>query len=208
LADQNKVQWVYSSKNNAELAERYDIWAKDYDAEVVGDFDWKGPQAGCDAFARYAGVDAKVIDVGVGTGLAGVELAKRGFKNIDGFDLSQGMLDVAEGLGIYGDLKVGVLGETLDYADDTYDAALATGVFTNGHAPASGFDECARIVKPGGHFVITIRPDLLEPGGFLAKEAELEAAGTMKLVEETELIALLPKGEPDVRHQVRVYQVL
>lgn len=206
--EQNKVQWVYASKDNTELAERYDAWAKDYDADVVGDFDWKGPEVACEVFAKYVGSDAKVIDVGVGTGLAGWELTKRGFSRIDGFDLSQGMLDVAYETGWYGVLKVGILGEKLDFADDSYDAAIATGVFTNGHAPASGFDECVRIVKSGGYFVITIRPDLLESGGFNAKEAELAAAGKMKLVEATDPMALLPKGEPDVRHQVRVYQVL
>ena len=32
---QNRVQWVYSSRNNEELAERYDHWAKDYDTDLV-----------------------------------------------------------------------------------------------------------------------------------------------------------------------------
>ena len=31
MAEQNRVQWVYSSQNNQELAERYDQWAEDYD---------------------------------------------------------------------------------------------------------------------------------------------------------------------------------
>ncbi len=29
MESQNRVQWVYSSGNNEELAKRYDDWAKD-----------------------------------------------------------------------------------------------------------------------------------------------------------------------------------
>ena len=126
---------------------------------------------------------------------------------MDGFDLSPGMIEEAKATGWYRSLKVGVLGEPLgDYADDTYDAALATGVFTEGHASASGFDEVVRIVKPRGYFVITLRPDIYETNGVKAKEVEL--VGKMALVEATDPVAMLPKGEPDIRHQVRVYEIL
>lgn len=208
MPEENKVQWVYASKDNAQLAERYDEWAKDYDQDLARDFEWHGPRLAVDAFAKHVPQSARVIDVGVGTGLAGVELAKRGFTNIDGFDLSQGMLDEAAKLGIYGDLRVGILGESLDFQTASYDAAISTGVFTVGHAPASGFDEVARIVKPGGVFVLTIRPDTYEGAGFKEKDEELTASGKWKLLDASEPAAFLPKGEPDVRHQVRTYQIL
>ena len=38
MEGQNKVQWIYSSRSNEELAERYDQWAKDYDADLERDF--------------------------------------------------------------------------------------------------------------------------------------------------------------------------
>ena len=40
----DRVKWVYSSKNNQELAERYNQWAKDYDRDLENDFGWIGPQ--------------------------------------------------------------------------------------------------------------------------------------------------------------------
>ena len=211
MASENRVQWVYASKDRGELAARYDEWAKDYDADLANDFEWRGAELAWATFAKYVSSDARVMDVGVGTGLAGWELTKLGFSNMDGFDLSPGMIEEAKAKakakGWYRSLKVGVLGEPLgDYADDTYDAALATGVFTEGHAPASGFDEVVRIVKPGSYFVITLRPDIYETNGFKAKEAEL--AGKMTLVKATDPVAMLPKGEPDIRHQVRVYEIL
>ncbi len=39
-----RLQWILSSRNNRELTERYDQWAKDYDAELKRDFDYIGPQ--------------------------------------------------------------------------------------------------------------------------------------------------------------------
>jgi hypothetical protein len=56
--------------------------------------------------------------------------------------------------------------------------------------------------------VLTIRPDIWEPGGYEAKGKELADAGKWKLVEVVEGEVLLPKGEPDVIHQGRVYQIL
>ena len=208
MADENKVQWVYSAGSQGELAKRYDEWAKDYDSDLARDFGWSGHEVAVEVFAKYVSSDARVVDVGVGTGLVGWELVKRGFSLLDGFDLSQGMLDEARAKGWYRGLQVGILGEPLGYADDAYDAAIAAGVFSVGHAPASGFDEVVRIVKPGGYFVITLRPDIYEANGFKAKEEELAAAGTLKVVEVTDAQPLLAKGEPEITHQVRVYQVL
>lgn len=208
VTEQNRVQWVYAAGSNQELAKRYDEWAKDYDADLEADFDWNGHIRGVEVFTQHVEPDAKVVDVGCGTGLAAVELAGRGFRRIDGFDLSEGMLDEARKPGVYGDLKQAVLGEPLDYPTAAYDAAIATGVFSVGHAPASGWDEVARIVRPGGYFVLTIRPDIFTSNGYEAKERELATAGKWELVSATAPEHLLPKGEPDILHQIRVYRIL
>ena len=34
-SSENRVQWVYSSKDNQELAERYDQWSKDYETDLT-----------------------------------------------------------------------------------------------------------------------------------------------------------------------------
>ena len=43
--------------------------------------------------------------------------------------------------------------------------------------------------------------------GFKEKQRALEAEGKWKFVEASEKFQTLPKGEPDVYHQVWVYQV-
>jgi hypothetical protein len=52
-----------------------------------------------------------------------------------------------------------------------------------------------------------LRPDVYQSAGFKEKQGELEAAGQWKLVDATEEFQPLPKGEPEVMHQVWVYQV-
>ena len=96
------------------------------------------------------------------------------------------MLAEARNHHIYGSLRYGVLGEPLDYPTGVYDATLASGVFGVGHAPASGWDEVARIVQSGGYFILTLPPDIFETLGYKAKEEELVSAGRCELVETTE----------------------
>ena len=41
--EQNLVQWVYASKSQQELRNRYDQWAKTYETDLDQDFGWIGP---------------------------------------------------------------------------------------------------------------------------------------------------------------------
>ena len=79
-------------------------------------------------------------------------------------------------------------------------------MITLGHAPARSLDELVRITKPGGFVIFTLRPDLYEDAGFREIREELEAAGRWKLVKLGEPLQALPKGEPDVFHQLWVFK--
>ena len=207
MKKQSKVQWIYSSRNNQELTERYDQWAKDYDAELEQDFEWQGPQRTAEFFTRYVPRTAKILDAGAGTGLMGEILVDLGYHDLVAMDLSPGMLEEARKKNLYRELHQMVMGEPLDFDADSFDAVVSTGVLTVGHAPASSLDELVRITRPGGHIVFTLRPDVYEKNGFKEKQAALESEGKWKFVEASEKFQTLPKGEPDVYHQVWVYQV-
>ncbi len=203
----DKVQWIYSSRDNKELAERYDQWAKDYDEDLGEEFGWLGPQRAVEFFIKYVPKDARVLDAGAGTGLVGELLANRGYNNLVAMDLSKGMLEEARKKNAYREFHQMVMGEPLDYATDSFDAVISVGVLTVGHAPASSFDELIRITRPGGYIVFSLRPDVHRDSGFREKQDNLEAAGKWKLVKRSEEFQPLPKGEPDVYHQVWVYQI-
>ena len=204
---QERVQWIYTSKDNKELAERYDQWAKDYDADLDEGFGWLGPQRAVEYFAKYVPENARILDAGAGTGLVGELLAGRGYKNLVAMDLSKGMLEEARKKNAYREFHQMVMGEMLDYATDSFDAVISIGVLTIGHAPASSFDELIRITRPGRYIVFSLRPDVYRDSGFKEKQDALEAEGKWKLVEASEEFQPLPKGEPDMYHQVWIYQV-
>ncbi len=202
-----RLKWITSSLNNKELAERYDAWAKDYDSELEREFEYAGPKRAADFLARYVSRKARVLDAGAGTGLMGEILSGMGYKDLVAMDLSEGMLAEARKKNVYRELRRMAMGEPLDFATDSFDAVVSTGVLTVAHAPASSFDELIRITRPGGHIVFTLRPDVYEGHGFKEKQAALESEGKWKLVEVSEKFQALPKGEPDLYHFVWVYQV-
>jgi SAM-dependent methyltransferase len=208
LEREKRVQWIYSSRDNKELAERYDQWAGDYDADLEEGFGWLGPQRAVDFLVRYVPKEARMLDAGAGTGLVGELLAKQGYNNMVAMDISQGMLEEARKKNVYREFDQMVMGEPLDYPTDSFDAIISVGVLTVGHAPPSSLDELIRVTKPGGYIIYSLRPDVYRDSGFKEKQSSLEAAGQWKLAEVSEEFPPLPKGEPDVYHQVWVYQVI
>lgn len=204
--NQNLVQWVYSARNNRELEDRYNQWAKNYDEDLNNDFGWLGPALTLDACKQYVPMDAKILDAGAGTGLVGKTLHAVGYRNLTAIDMSPGMLEEARAKGVYRELHRMVLGETLNFPDDSFDAVVSIGVLTLGHAPARSLHELVRVTKPGGHVIFSLRPDLYETAGFREVREELESAGLWKLIELGNPLQALPKGEPEVFHQLWVFK--
>ncbi len=201
-----RVQWVYGSASNQELEERYDQWAAEYDRDLDEDFAWNAPDNGARVLASLVPADSNVLDAGAGTGLAGERLAVAGFSNMAAMDISQGMLDVAKEKNVYSSFHQMVMGETLGFETDEFDAVISIGVFTLGHAPIDSFDELVRVTKPGGYIVFSLRTDMVNDG-YQDYFSKLEAAGQWKLAQVTDPFQPMPKGEPEVFHQIWAYQV-
>ena len=203
----DRVQWVYSSTSDQELEERYDQWAGEYDSDLDQEFGWISPRMASEALSRYVPKADSILDAGAGTGLVGEVLTEMGYSNLVAMDLSLGMLEEARRKEVYREYHKMTLGEHLGFADGAFDAVIAVGVFTVGHAPANSFDELVRITKPSGYIVFSLRPDTYEAAGFKQKQDELSSAGMWTLSEVSAQYQPLPKGEPEVNHQVWVYQV-
>lgn len=204
MEEQNRIKWIYSSKNNQELLERYDQWAKEYDTDEQKE-DYQAPKITADFFMKYVPKTSRVLDVGAGTGLMGLVLNMLGYNNLIAMDFSQGMLDVAREKGVYRELHQMVLGETLDYVTDSFDAAISTGVFTAAHAPASSFDEIVRIVKPEGYVIFTLSTDSYENAGFKEKFEALEYEGKWRLVKASDRQKMTTSSS--FYHKIWVFQV-
>jgi len=204
----DRVHWVYSSTTNAEIAERYDAWAKDYDTDLEAGLGYTGPTIVSAYVAKHVANDSRVLDAGVGTGLVGVALARHGFDDLTGIDLSQGMLGKAAETGVYGELRQMTLGETLHFASETFDAVACVGTLTEGHAPPSSLDELIRVTRPGGYIVFSIRPDVYASLGFAEKIEALTTAGKWTLADSSDEVLVMPQGDSIATVRVWVYRVL
>ena len=103
---------------------------------------------------------APVLDAGCGTGLVGEWLGIVGYPEVEGLDLSEGMLAVAARKGVYRALHRLALGDPLPFAEGAYAGIVSAGVFTTGHVGAEALPEIARICAPGGVFVVTVKSTL------------------------------------------------
>ncbi len=198
---------LYGADTLDELRGEYERIASAYDDELIDGMGYRSPAAVAGVARRLLPADAKILDVGAGTGLLGVALADAGFASLDGLDLSPAMLAEAEQKGIYGELREGRLGDELDYESGVFDGVVAAGVLTAGHAPAACLDELVRITRPGGHVIFTLRSDQRLPG-YDEKMAELSDAGRWETVERGDEFQALPTGEPEVLVRVWAFRVL
>lgn len=106
-------------------------------------------------------VPGRILEIGCGLGRVVKHYHARG-REIVGIERSnvavERMRDRSPGL----DVRVGDA-LTLDFPDNSFDIALAFGVYHNFESGLKqGLAEIARILKPGGRFVISMRPHNVE----------------------------------------------
>jgi predicted TPR repeat methyltransferase len=135
----------------ASVAAHYATWAERYDHDVFEVAGVTGTEQIAALLAgRLSDRLAAVIDLGCGTGRAGVHLREHGFVTVDGVDLSSEMLDVARRTGAYRHLVVADLTRPLPLAPASYDASIAAGLFTSGHLGPDAVEPLVQLVRPGG----------------------------------------------------------
>lgn len=178
---------MLSADDKKELSSAYGEWASDYDADVVDDGGYVGFKTMCEQlFAKDVPQNAKVLDAGCGTGLAGEVLAGEGYRNVDGLDFSQDMLDVAEEKGVYKNYIQADLTAPLAMNDNEYDAIVCAGTFTSGHVGPEALDEMIRVTRPGGLICYTVRDVAWDSDNFQDYMDKLSSKGAWKVLENFE----------------------
>jgi SAM-dependent methyltransferase len=99
------------------------------------------------------------------------------------------------------------LGGPLDLPDGHFAAVVASGVFTEGHAPPSSFDELIRVTRPGGHLVFNVRDDVWQTRGFRERQDGLEAAGRWRILEQSDPYRPFTVASPHLLARIFVYEV-
>ena len=148
---------VYAASTPQQVAEIYDRWSATYDdyMETIG---YRHPAICVALLARYVSAgDDPVLDAGVGTGLIGETMRLIGYDQIDGIDISAGMLDRARDKNIYSGLHRADMTKMLNLPRDHYRGIISCGVFTTGHVGSEGLLPLIEVCRPGGHIVTTVK---------------------------------------------------
>lgn len=187
---------LHASSTKEEIEECYDKWADAYDRDLMS--------AGCVKHEPMVRVfdeaikiampskpkcQVRIMDMGSGTGLLGVELNKRGYTNVDALDVTQKMLDVSREKGVYTKFICAHLTEvrTPGIEDGDYNAIISSGVVTAayGHIRPPAFYEMMRVISDGGVIYFNVRTK--EIPDFRPSMKGLEDKGLWTLIKEEQV---------------------
>ncbi|MGB7274923.1 MAG: methyltransferase domain-containing protein [Geitlerinemataceae cyanobacterium] len=156
----DRLSWIYKTQDPQKLQDRYDAWSHIYDTELDRPYRIS-PIESARALAKILpNQEASILDAGAGTGMVGEALAELGYTNITAIDLSEEMLEVARQKQVYQNLHRENLEAPLNFfPPSSFDAIIAVGVFTFGHACPEALQNLDRLLKSGGYFVLTVRVD-------------------------------------------------
>ena len=188
-------------KNDEKIKFVYEEWAKNYDTDndnLLGTV--SQPQCVKLVAKELEHKTAEMIDIGCGTGLVGEQLKALGFKNFDGIDISEKMLEFAKTRG-YRKLQLGSLTKKLPINDSVYDVTFCVGVFTHGHVKSDRVSELIRITKPGGLICFTVNEGVFEEYGFKDTIVEYEKKKNWEIL-------FLGKDDYMTKKQVQGYYCL
>jgi len=160
----------------------YEDWAPTYEDNLQRDYGYIAPRIAADALAAHCGDrDGRILDLGCGTGLVGQELSARGFRHMDGLDISPAMLEQARRKGIYGELLQRDMTAAIDLVGRRYDAAIGVGCFGGGHLGPQHLAGIIGCVRPGGLLIFYINAIPYDEDDYPAQFRALEEDGTWRL---------------------------
>lgn len=167
---------VYDGGTN-DSRELYASWASTYDNEVQKN-GYVTPERVAKALKDIVTNQSEVIlDYGCGTGLSGFALQAVGFTNIDGLDVSQEMVSVAEKKSIYKKLTVFDPSTKIPVHADQYKIITAIGVIGAGAAPLEVFDNLFSLLPPNGLFAFSFNDHTLSDPNYEEKVNQCLSSG-------------------------------
>ncbi|MDA9670692.1 methyltransferase domain-containing protein [Paracoccaceae bacterium] len=167
---------VYDGGTN-DSRELYASWASTYDNEVQKN-GYVTPERVAKALKDIVTNQSEVIlDYGCGTGLSGFALQAVGFTNIDGLDVSQEMITLAEKKSIYKKLTVFDPSTKIPVHADQYKIITAIGVIGAGAAPLEVFDNLFSLLPPSGLFAFSFNDHTLSDLNYEEKVNQCLSSG-------------------------------
>ena len=163
----NFLDKIYKSNSYSTSKDLYQKWAPSYDDELTEN-KYVTPLRCAQILSNYIkNKNIKILDIGCGTGLSGFALKKNGFKSIDGLDLSEEMLKIAEQKKIYQSLFNFDLNNPTDF-NHKYDAIIAAGVISPTHANPHTIISSYSMLKKKGLMIFSINDHALNDSLFFS----------------------------------------
>lgn len=180
----NYLQDVYDG-GTTDSRELYASWAATYDYEVQKN-GYVTPKRVATALKEVVTNQSELIlDYGCGTGLSGLALQLVGFKNIDGLDVSQEMVSLAEKKSIYRNLKIFNPNTEIPVHPEQYQIITAIGVIGAGAAPLQIFDDLFFLLPRGGLFAFSFNDHTLSDPDYEKKVEQYLDGGYALLIHKS-----------------------
>jgi len=138
-----------------------------------------------------------VLDAGCANGLLGdkVDFKKYGV-DLHGIDIAKNLLDIAKNKGTYKELHQASFGDSIPYDREVFDTVIANGVL--GYCATNRpIYEFLRILKPGGHILISMRSHHFEERGY--NNALVDLSNQCKVIRQ-EVFSAFPNN-PNFKHE-------
>jgi predicted TPR repeat methyltransferase len=135
----------------------FDQFSADYDSRMIGQLGYAAPRILLDLAAMVMPLrnDLSVLDLGCGTGLAGMAFKPMAAR-LDGIDLSPAMIEKARTRNIYDTLAVADLESALSASGPSYDVILAADTLVYLGDLATVFGAAHARLSPDGFFLFTV----------------------------------------------------
>lgn len=200
------VQYIGDKECNPECVEKYfDKVCKDYES-AMRLWGYCVPEVVSTTLIEHANLkpykDLKIIDLGCGAGAVGQALHKKGFTNLCGADISEGMIGIAQEKGIYSTIKKANLLKELPFEKESFDVAISSAVTT--YLDSSALMHWIPILKKGGILCVVHKASVWPK--WVEEQERLEKAGTWKLVfSSKDPVPYLPSLECKGTNKARIY---
>ena len=163
--EEDQLQNSYNDLNKT--VQYYDQLATNYDRVVVKKWGYQMPKEVADFCVNELKVQmsSKLLDLGCGSGLVGVEMRRLGFSGpLTGVDMSKKSLKVAKERKVYQRLQIGNLSESLVPSvvpqEGMFDLVVCVGTTT--YLSPDVLAGWSNLVRPGGLVVLTHKTDVWE----------------------------------------------
>ena len=186
-AGQTLLENAYKLSTPEDNVDYYDAFASTYDTDFADALGWHYPAAIAAAYRDAASKsDTPIADIGCGTGLVASAL-NLPREQVDGIDISDEMLRVAEEKQLYRSLYKVDLTKALDEIANDYGAVLSAGTFTSGHLGPEPLESLLGIARAGSLFVIGVKKAYFQEADFEPVLRKMETGGRIKDLQVAEV---------------------